>query len=551
MTPRGGRLLIALSMFVMGACGIIYEYVLSVLGNNLIGSRYEEILIIIGIMLFAMGMGSVLQERLVDNLIDKFLLLEIALGFAGGIAPMAVYAMYTVSESFQVVLYGSALLIGGLIGMEIPVLIRINKEYAPELKANLSSILSMDYVGALAGSLVFVFVLLTHVSLGRIGFILGLTNTAIAVLGLVVFRAQVKRQRLVTYSAALSTLVLGTGFFTADDWSRLIEQRYYRNPVVFSETSQYQHIVLVKRFEDLRLYLNQHTQFVSADEAIYHELLVHPAMALAASRRRVLILGGGDGLALREVLKHSDVEAVTLVDIDPAVIRMAATEPNLVALNEHSIADARVTTVIPDMSSATPEYEDIHARSEHRTSWQEENKAPVARVQVLIVDADRFLAKVAGTFDVAILDFPDASRPEVAKLFSRDFYMALRARLSEDALVAVQSTSVSHAKLMFLCIGETLRAAGFSAVPYHGAVPSFSGEWGFHLASPHPGREAELLAAMRAAPKVQVSTHYLTPEVIAASTVFGKEMLVSDEPIEANTKMNPVLVRYSRESWKY
>jgi spermidine synthase len=548
MAPKGGRLLLALSMFVMGGCGIIYEYVLSVLGNNLIGSRYEEILIIIGIMLFAMGMGSVLQERLREHLIDRFLLLQVALGFVGGIAPLGVYAVYTVSESFHVVLYGAALAIGGLIGMEIPILIRINKEYVPELRVNLSNILSLDYIGSLAGSLVFVFVLLTTVSLGRIGFILGLTNTAIAVIGLVVFRAQVQRPRLVTYTAALSALVLGFGCFLADDWSKVIEQRYYKIPIVFSQTSQYQHILLLKRGAELRLYLNQHTQFVSTDEVVYHEMLVHPALALAPSRKRVLILGGGDGLALREVLKYPDVESVTLVDIDPAMIRMAASQPDMVRLNQGSIKNARVTTVIPDVAPASLKTEQLRAASERRTSWKQESAEPVAEVEVAVLDADRYLAKVDDTFDVAILDFPDANRIEISKLFSRDFYTELRQRLSDRAVVAVQSSSVSNAKLMFLCIGETLRAARFAVVPYSATVPSFEGLWGFHLASPH-GTSAELLAAMRSLSQIPAPTRYATPELIAASTVFGKGMLDSDTPIEPNSKMNPVLVRYSRASW--
>ncbi|MEE8409917.1 MAG: polyamine aminopropyltransferase [Myxococcota bacterium] len=541
MSSRTARLVLGFSMFVMGVCGIVYEYVLSVLGNYLIGSSYKEMLIVIGLMMFAMGTGSIFQQRLRKNLLDKFLTLEIILGLTGGIAATVVYVAFATSESYRVVLYGFAYLIGMLIGMEIPILIRINKEHSPTLRTNLSDILSMDYVGSLAGALLFVYVLLTRFSLARIGFILGLANLAVSLIGLVAFRKLLARPRQIAALAITAAAILSIGVTFADDWTARAEQYYLRDPIVLRQSTPYQHLVMTRRGDLVHLYINQHAQFSSADEQIYHDMLVHPPMTLAASRRRVLVLGGGDGLAVRELLRYPDVETVTLVDIDEAMIRVAATEPALVALNKGSLrhavlrrsVDAEPVRLLDELAGPA-------------------SSPPATRVEVVIADADLFLGRGRGDqmFDVAIVDFPDPRSVELAKLYSQDFYRVLRRHLTPKAMIAVQSSSPFHAKQAYLCIGETLRAAGFSVVPYHQNVPSFS-EWGFHLASPGAGRDASLLEQMRGITSFAVETRFATPEIVVMSTYFGKDWLTSDEPVRPSSKMNPVLLSYYAEAWNY
>ena len=234
------------------------------------------------------------------------------------------------------------LLIGTFIGMEIPLLIRINRRYAQNLRGNLSQILSMDYIGSLTGALVFTYVLLTRVSLARIGFFLGATNIAVALLGLYAFRGLIERPARLLGVALVALGSIVTGLIWADDWTQAFEQRYFADPIVYRETTKYQHIVMTRSGQRVNLYLNGHLQFSSDDEHIYHELLVHPPMLLAKRKARVLVLGGGDGLAVREVLKHPQVREVTLVDIDAAMIRLAKTHPELVRLNNGALKDARV-----------------------------------------------------------------------------------------------------------------------------------------------------------------------------------------------------------------
>jgi spermidine synthase len=544
---RQARFVLAGSMLVMGACGIIYEYALSVLGNNLMGSSHEQLFVIIGIMMFAMGLGATLQKHLLKDLLDKFLWIELALGLLGGISTLVIFVTFAYTASYHVVMYGFALIIGGLIGLEIPMLIRINETYADSLRTNLSQILCMDYIGSLLGALLFAYVLLSHVSLGRIALALGLVNTCLALIGLVYFWPLVRRRQALAVAILGTAAALAVGFVQADRWVASVEQRCYEDPIVHRETSVYQHVVLTQRGDRLRMYINGHLQFSSKDEAIYHELLVHTPLAVAPQRSRVLILGGGDGLALREVLKYPDVSHVTLVDIDPAVTRLAATQPDLVELNEAALYDARVTRMTG--AGLTPgEKIRIRVPTKLREELLERRSYDVAGVRVVHVDADLFVRQIHETYDIAILDFPDPSTIELAKLFSVEFYRALASRLTPDGVLSVQASSPQAAREAYACIGRTLETAGFAALPYHAHVPSF-GHWGWYLAAPRLSTDA-LAARLNALDAIAVSTRHITPDVVRAAFVFGLDWDPAQVDVEPNRKLRPVLVQYYQRGWR-
>ncbi|MEM7260364.1 MAG: hypothetical protein AAF488_00135, partial [Planctomycetota bacterium] len=387
------RWVLAISMFVMGGCGIIYEYVLSVLGNYLIGSSHEEIFIVIGLMMCAMGVGSFAQRLVRGNLVDRFLQLELLLGLIGGFSASMVVYLFAVSESYRVALYGLAFLLGVLIGMEIPILIRINRQYAKSLRTNLSEILSMDYAGALAGALLFTYVLLTQLSLSRISLVLGIGNVLIAGLGFLAFRDHVKAKTSLAVGLIVSLGALTFGLMQAPHWEEWAEQRFFADPIVLRETSKYQHLVMTQnaKTDVTRLYINGHLQFSSNDEFIYHECLVHPAMALARSPRRVLVLGGGDGLAVRELLRYSEVDSITLVDLDPAITRIAAEHPEIVALNEGALTDGRVEVVDPDGLTPGTLHEPTMPSQRPTQRFRVEGELPP--VHVVNIDAELFLRK--------------------------------------------------------------------------------------------------------------------------------------------------------------
>lgn len=533
-------------MLVMGACGMIYEYALSVMGNNLMGSSHEQLFVIMGIMMFAMGIGATIQQYVVGRLLDKFLFFELLLGLLGGVSTVVIFITFAYTASYYVVMYGFALIIGSLIGLEVPLLIRINNEYSASLRTNLSQILCMDYVGSLFGALLFAYVLLSRVALGEITFLLGCVNTLLAVLGTLYFWPLLRYRVPLLVGSVVTLSGLVYGYTQADRWMSIVEQRCYEHPITFRSTSVYQHLVLTQRKEDVRLYINGNLQFSSRDEAIYHDLLVHPAMLTAQNHERVLILGGGDGLALREVLKYPDVRHVTLVDIDPMVVRLASERPELIALNRAAFHDARVMTLTPAGIEPGAKIT-VTAPTKLAEEFIEQRRYEIADVHVVHVDADLFVRRLGlEPFDVVLIDFPDPNSLELAKLYSVEFYHMLRERLAPGAVLTVQSTSPYFARKTFLCIGETLRAAGFAALPYRQNVPNFN-EWGWHLAAPL-ATEADLRERVANWGPLRVTTEHANKAVLKAAFAFPPRWLEKPADLRPNTKLRPVIFEYYQRS---
>jgi spermidine synthase len=538
-----------MSMLVMGACGIAYEYALGALGNNLIGSSHEQIFVIIGIMMFAMGVGAALQTVIRANLLLTFLGLELALGIVGGSSTLIIYVSYIYTTSYLLLTYVFAISIGIGIGLEIPLIIRINADYAKDLRTNLSQILFMDYVGALLGALLFTYVLLTTLSLGQIALVVGLANTVIAILGITYFWPLLGKARIVLMAVScLWACGLVAALDHVDGWTATLEQRTFADPIVHSETTRYQHLVLTSRDDDLRLYINGHLQFSSRDEFIYHELLTHVPMAAARHRRRVLILGGGDGLALREVLRYPETQHVTLVDLDPAIIRMARTNSQLLTLNNHAFADARVHTSLAS-GVGSGARRDVARPSILSREYLTDRQYKLAEVDVLTIDADQFVKHVDTNFDVVLIDLPDPKSLELAKLYSVGFYAALRRLIAPGGVLAVQASSPQRAKDVFLGIGLTLAEAKFRLLPYHDYLPSF-GDWGWWLAWKHEETPSSIRSRLGLQSALSVELKYLTPEKLAAVFAFGRNQLKPRLGLLPNTKLRPVLIRYYQRGFE-
>ena len=557
--PHIATTLLALSMFFTGAAGFMFECLLSTVATYTLGNSIEQFSVTISLMMLMMGVAGFLQRRISDErLIEKFLLVETSLALLGGYAPIAVYAAYgLMSEHFALVQYFFVVSIGFLIGLEIPLVLRINRRYVPALKSNIAAILSPDYIGSFLGALVWVYFLLKYYPLTEISFLVGGLNFAVAAVTFLYFM----RHRFVAQPAASLALIavtagaLGYGYTQNRLWNMNLEQYFYDAPIVFSKTSKYQHLVLTGSVNptDYRLYINGNLQLSSLDEHIYHEQLVHPVMHLARSRKRVLVLGGGDGLALREVLKYPDVERVTLVDIDPEMIDLARDNEILNEINQASLRDARVHATVSAAVVQGGGGKPVYYWRERRGPEDGLVAEEVARVEVFTIDADKFIDGIDGLWDVIIVDFPDPNTVELVKLYSREFYFKLKKVLAEDGMIAMQSTSPYHAKESFLCILRTVGSAGFSTLPYHDNVPSF-GDWGWVLA----WKSAEPVSAVRDrigrmnAFRIAASRlRYLTPEVFKSSLAFGKTML-EPKRLEINRLMHPVLLQmYLDESWEY
>jgi len=539
--------LVYLLTFVMGACGIAYEYTLSKISSDLLGNSVQQWAVIIGLMMFFMGIGSDVQKHIPDRLIlDRFVLLELVQGLIGGFGPIVLFVVFgAYRDYFKVLQYLFIITIGLIIGLEIPLLTRVNERYTSELRINIGGVLRADYIGAFAGAVVWIFVLLEHFSLVQIGFLLGALNILVSGLIFWHFQRQAARRMLWAPLLVLALAALAFGFAMAPEWSYHAEQRLYVDRIIFSRTTRYQHIVITRaRSGDIYCYINGNLQFSSFDEHIYHEMLVHPAMQAAPRRNRVLVLGGGDGLAVREVLKYPDVESVTLVDIDPEMTRLARENPILSELNGDSLASERVGVV---RSGAVVEGGTHPVYVRDRTRFKPEKQEPVATVYRVNIDAARFVEQVSGLYDVIILDFPDPNNLELAKLYSRSFYGLVASKLAPYGIFVQQSTSPIHSKEAFLCIGRTMRAGGLAAVPYHQNVPTF-GEWGWWIGGLGGAYTREQIRiSLRGIETVDADTRYLTPEIIASSLSFGKGMLDTGEA-EVSTLLNSAVFHYYRRA---
>lgn len=524
------------SVFVIASCGLAYELIAGALASYLLGDSVMQFSTVIGTYLFAMGVGSWLSKYITRDLIGRFIQIELMVGLLGGFSAIALFLVFTWLEGpFKLVLYLVVVGVGVLVGLEIPLVMRILKRELA-FKDLVSQVLTFDYLGALVVSILFPLVLAPQLGMVRTGLLFGLLNVAVALWALYLFRDQLPARRwLATQSWAVFAALLA-GFAGAGQLTTLAEAHLYADEIVHAETTPYQRIVVTRWRDDLRLFLNNNLQFSSHDEYRYHEALVHPALASLPGARRVLVLGGGDGLAVREVLKYPNVEAVTLVDLDPAMTELFATAPQLVALNAGALKSERVKVVNADA-----------------LQWLEESRE---------------------YFDFIVIDFPDPANFALGKLYTSAFYRLLEKRLSARGLIVVQSTSPLYARQSFWCVVTTLESVGFKTAPYHALVPSF-GEWGFIIAGRQDFSMAASMDAMAGAGSAETSPgratigatagpgatettagrtvnaknmRFLTPETIPDLFRFPADM--ARLPAEVNQLNNQVLVRYFEAEWR-
>ncbi len=488
------------SVFVIASCGLAYELVAGALSSYLLGDSVLQFSTVIGCYLFAMGAGSWLSKYITRDLIGRFIQIELMVGLLGGFSAIGLFLVFTwMSAPFKLVLYLAVFGVGVLVGLEIPLVMRILKRELA-FKDLVSQVLTFDYLGALAVSILFPLILAPQLGMVRTGLLFGLLNVGVALWALHLFRAQLPARPWLAVQSWASFAVLLAGFAGAGQLTTLAESHLYADEIVHAESTPYQRLVVTRWRDDLRLFLNNNLQFSSHDEYRYHEALIHPGLAALPGAKRVLVLGGGDGLAVREILKYDNVESVTLVDLDPAMTALFSTAPALVELNRGSLQDKRVSVINADA-----------------LVWLEESR---------------------DYFDFIVVDFPDPNNFALGKLYSSAFYRLLEKRLSARGLMVIQSTSPFYARQSFWCVVTTLEDVGLKTAPYHAMVPSF-GEWGFIIA----GRQDFVPAAVDSA-----KTRFLTAEIVADLFRFPADM--ARVPADVNRLNNQALVRYFENEWR-
>ncbi|QOV40743.1 polyamine aminopropyltransferase [Streptomyces ferrugineus] len=508
---RGARFLLLFAVFLCAACGLVYELALTALGSYLIGNSVLQTSVVISVMVCAMGLGSLAAKPLRRRAVGAFALVEGVLALVGGLSVLVLYAAFAWLQLYTPAMIVVAVAVGLLIGAEIPLLMtllqRIRRQEAGSAVADMFAV---DYIGALVGGLGFPLWLLPTFGQLKGTLVVGAVNAVAGVIVVVfIFRRQIRRwvQGALLAGVTAVLAVLGTTYALADDLEVTARQQMYRDPIVHAETTPYQEIVVTRSTAftgepDIRLFLNGDLQFSSVDEYRYHESLVHPA--LAGPRANVLIMGGGDGLALREVLRYDDVRHVTLVELDPAMTRLARDFRLLRDLNDKALEDPRV--------------------------------------EVVNADAFNWLRGARQRYDAVVIDFPDPDTAALAKLYSVEFYHLLGQVLTPQSRVMVQSGSPFFAPKTYWSIAKTIETAGYSTSEFQVDVPSF-GNWGFVLAGPGGGTSPPLRLAS-GAPRLR----YLDEAVLKAAAVFPVDRRRQD--VRPSTLMDPAVLEYVLDEWE-
>ncbi|MEZ5668100.1 MAG: polyamine aminopropyltransferase [Alphaproteobacteria bacterium] len=506
--PRQAYLPLLAATLVIAVSGLVYELIAGTVSSYLLGDSVTQFSLVIGLFMTAMGLGAWLS-RYVRRLEAAFVGVQVALGLVGGFSAPLLFFAFVAIDNYQAFLFLVCIVVGSLVGLEIPLVVRILQRQRA-LAVNISNILTADYLGALVAALLFPLVLVPQLGLMAASLVFGLLNLAVAGLGAWLFRGTVARGTWTLL--ALAIVATATALALTDRLVGLLESRFYDSEILYAEDTAYQRLVLTTNGTHTQLYLNGGLQFDTIDEYRYHEALVHPAMTLAPRRAQVLILGGGDGMAAREVLRYADVVAVTLVDLDPAMTALFRDRPDLAALNGGALADPRVSVL-------------------NRDAWD-------------------FVRAEPGLFDVVIVDLPDPHTLAVSKLYSIEFYADLAGRLAADGVLVTQASSPLYAREAFWCVHDTLAAAPnpyaapeagetLATRPYHAYVPSF-GEWGFVIAGARlrSGAHAPLPAGLR----------FLTAESLPRLFDFPPDM--APVPVEPNSILDHTLVQYYEQGWQ-
>lgn len=486
--------------FIISGCSIIYELLISSVSSYLLGDSISQFSITIGLYMCAMGLGSYLSKHVRKDLFDWFVFVEIGVGILGGTSSLLLFLANIYIEAYGLVMYLEIILIGMLVGLEIPLLTRIIEENAGNLRITLSSIFSFDYIGGLAGSIAFPLLLLPQLGYFSTAFLVGCLNLAVSLFILFSYKPYIKRLSIWKTACMAALAVMALGMLFSDRLAGGIEQGLYRDKVIVSRQTAYQKLVVTKHKDDLRLFINGNIQFSSTDEYRYHEALIHVPMAAAKKRDKVLVLGGGDGLAVREILKYPDVKEVVLVDLDPAVVELCRTNKDMKKLNQEALDSPKLTVLNQDA------YE-----------YLEENR------------------RKNNVFDVIIVDLPDPNNETLNKLYTDLFYRLCSLSLTDKGVMAVQSTSPYYAPDAYWCINQTLSQELPFVYPYHVQVPSF-GDWGFQLAS----KQMVSIEAL----KLPMEGRFLTQDNLQGLFLFARDELPNTEALSVNSLSQPKLLHY-------
>lgn len=495
--PSTQAFVLLVSISIVALCGIVYELIIGTVSSYLLGNSIYQFSLTIGFFMFAMGIGSYLSKFLVGNLIKNFIYVEIVLAVVGGVCSLALFFAFPFSPGlYRTIMFGFILAIGTLVGLEIPLLTRILVPRSGT-RRSIANVMSLDYIGALVGSVAFPLMLLPGLGLLRSSFAIGLINIFVAFLSVIFLRQYLPDVRRILIVVAGAFLLLAGLTLAGDRLTSFAQQHLFFDKIIWQKQTPYQKLVVTRDWQrkDLRLFIDGHIQFSQMDEHRYHEALVHPVMNLSGKAENILVMGGGDGLAVRELLKYANIKHIDLVDLDPEMTALGQQFAPMVRLNKESLHDPRV-----------------HIFNE---------------------DAFIFIRRKGRLYDRVILDFPDPHNEAIAKLYSLEFYTMLSRRMSQNGAVVTQSSSPFFARKTFWAIRATLEKVFAGSQSYQIAVPAF-GLWGFNIA-----RKNQSLAV----DNIEVKTRFISNSTYEAALVFSKD-ISRPAGLIANSIFEPILYQF-------
>ncbi len=544
--------ILIISMAVLAGCGLIYEYLLAHYAGRILGAVETTIYAMIGIMIVAMGIGAFTAKWIKDPF-TGFTWLEVTIALLGSSSilimasmtaliytlPHWLHDLYNIHPS--VMMQGGAIetlkeisyytpyvtgfILGLMIGMEIPLIARIRENiHQQHLEHNTGTIYGADYIGAGIGAAIWVTVCL-QIPIMVAAVATAAANILVGVIFLIRYHKKINKlgTLIIVHLFVIAVIIILA--FSGAKWVEQMNYALFEDDPIYSKVTPYQHLTLTQRIvgqgldKVISLYINGRLQFSSSDEHIYHSFLTYPALLTSARHETILVIGGGDGLAVRDILKWNP-KSVTLVDLDTDMINLfqgKATElpdtikKTLLELNENALNDPRVHIINRD---AFLEVEKMVSEKRH--------------------------------FDTIIIDLPDPSHPDLNKLYSDFFYARLKDLLSGDGVIAIQSTSPYHAQQAFISIGKTLESVGFQTEQYHANVPTF-GEWGWTIGTVHGQKASQRIANSVTLP---VNDPWISKQQLLAAFVFAPSFYQFADSVKVNKLGSRVIFNYHQDAWE-
>ncbi|GIU47669.1 polyamine aminopropyltransferase [Shewanella algidipiscicola] len=538
-------------MAVLAGCGLIYEYLLSHYAGRVLGALEAAIYTMIGLMIVSMGIGA-FAARKIRCAYTGFAILELSVALCGALAILITAAVIGFGQQLPMLIantiglppdqlpqggfigslqklseylpYFWGVLLGLMIGMEIPLIARVRQSLCEaHLLHNAGTIYGADYIGAGVGAAIWVTLMLA-IDIQLAAALTASFNLLAGFIFIWRFWDNIAHAKLLLAGHIIASGLLVLLASHGPQWEQQFNNLLYKDKVIYAKATRFQQLTFTERLRgnDLpavySLYINGRLQFSSQDEHIYHAFLVHPTLEASARHDKVLIIGGGDGLGLRQVLKWQP-QQVTLMDLDADLVALFKnpddTMPTrlrhaLLKLNDDALNDKRVELVFDDAFNG----------------------------------ADKLIRR-GDKFDAIIVDLPDPSHPDLNKLYSDMFYLKLKELLSADGAITVQSTSPYHAPKAFISVGKTLASAGFNMQQYHHNVPSF-GEWGWSIATLAGKAPRERLQPLT---QLSIAEDWLTPGLIKGAFEFPGNYYQDADEVKVNDIGSMQLYQYHQQAW--